>query len=172
MQDCDIILNRLLKILVRVGINRIMKNITIYTDGALRRYSDFKLGAWCYYMYDENGIDVKARIEDGDEVTNNRMEVQAVIEAFKRVADNTNVHLYADSQYVLYGLARDCVSKSNPDLWRQLADLIKNKHLSVKTTHVYGHQGITGNEVADKTMRAMLDQVIKKRKHAMQMLIF
>lgn len=149
-----------------------MKNITIYTDGALRRYSDFKLGAWCYYMYDSNGIDVKARIEDSGEVTNNRMEVQAVIEAFKQVNNNMHVHLYADSQYVLYGLARDCVSKSNQDLWHELADLITTKHLSVKTTHVYGHQGHIGNEVADKTMRVMLDQVIKKRKHAMQTLIF
>lgn len=152
-----------------------MTKIIVYTDGALRQYPDFKLGAWCYYAFDQSGIQVKARIVDEKEdsgATNNRMEVKAVIEACKIAPKNAIFELHADSKYVLLGLNRNCISKTNKDLWTELGDLIRTKHLIVKSYHVYGHQGHTGNEVADQTMRAMLDQVIKKRKHAMQKPIF
>lgn len=134
--------------------------LKIYTDGALRRRKNL-LGAWCYLLLEPKKAVIEAKIETAANITNNRMEVTAVINALKACPPNSEVKLYTDSQYVVYGAAEG-IQKTNVDLWRQFNDAVKDNHLTLKVEHVYGHQNDQGNNAVDLTMRRMLDMVIKK----------
>ena len=74
-----------------------MKNVIIYTDGACSVNPG--PGGWgCILIY--NGVE---REYSGfeDNTTNNRMEMQAVIEALSRLKEPCKVDLYSDSAYVV-----------------------------------------------------------------------
>lgn len=134
--------------------------LKIYTDGALRRRKNL-LGAWCYLLLEPEKAVIEAKIENAANITNNRMEVSAVINALKACPKNSEVELFTDSQYVVYGAAEG-IQKTNTDLWRQFNQVIKENNLDLNVTHVYGHQDNQGNNAVDLTMRHMLDMVIKK----------
>lgn len=134
----------------------------IYTDGALRRYPTFLVGAWCYYIIGKKKSLIRAQIEDYKGITNNRMEMQAVIEALK-ATNEQNITLYTDSQYVVLGLKRNCYSKTNVDLWNQMKTVTQGKN--IKVVHVMGHQDNVGNNIVDLTMRNMLDPLVKELKN-------
>jgi ribonuclease HI len=92
--------------------------------------------------------------------TNNRMELQAVIEALTALKRSSHVVLHTDSQYVMKGMtewirgwkARGWKTASkepvkNADLWRRLDELCALHH--IKWVWVRGHSGHNGNERAD-----------------------
>lgn len=131
----------------------------IYTDGALRNYQqkNWRIGAWCYHLEAKNQSKTQAFIEYNDPkqpVTNNRMELTAIIRAFENCKAGAKIVLLTDSQYCLYGI-NNLSQKSNKDLWAKYNALASN--LNVTAIHVYGHQGHFGNELVDLTMRDMLD---------------
>ena len=50
---------------------------------------------------------IEKEISGGDaNTTNNRMELSAVIEAFKRLKEPCDITLYSDSQYVCNGISK------------------------------------------------------------------
>jgi ribonuclease HI len=95
------------------------------------------------------------------ETTNNRMELQAAIEALKAIKRSLPVHLYTDSEYLRKGMTewlagwkknnwRTAAKKpvKNQDLWEQL-DMLATQH--IVTWHwVRGHNDHPENERADK----------------------
>lgn len=137
---------------------------TLYTDGALRRYKTFTLGAWGYVLFNNTACQVAAQVQDYAGVTNNQMETRAVSEALKLVPNNSTINLYTDSQYVINGFKNNFNLKSNKSFWQELKNIIQAKNLKVSYTHVYGHTGIKGNTAADLTMRKMLDKIVKAKK--------
>lgn len=136
-----------------------MSNIQIYTDGALRKRNGLK-GAWCCFVYNEQIAQLNSKIETTPDVTNNRMELSAVINGLKICPDKSTIDLYTDSQYVVFGITNGN-SKTNQDLWQQYYEIVSKLHLTVNVYHVYGHKDNIGNNVVDLTMRYMLDMVIK-----------
>ena len=98
--------------------------------------------------------------------TNNRMELQAVIEALKAIKPRFKgkTVLFSDSTYVLKGLQEwlpgwkkrgwKTASKKpvkNEDLWRELDALAAKR--DVDWRWVKGHAGDIGNERADELAR-------------------
>jgi ribonuclease HI len=100
--------------------------------------------------------------------TNNRMELQAVIEALKTLKawgkDQHKVTLHSDSKYVVDGanvwfpnwekdgrLARGQVF--NADLWQQLMTLVR-EFPNLYWVWVRGHNGDEMNEMVDKLAQA------------------
>lgn len=95
------------------------------------------------------------------ETTNNRMELQAAIEALKAIKRSLPIHLYTDSEYLRKGMTewlagwkknnwRTAAKKpvKNQDLWEQL-DILATQH--IVTWHwVRGHNDHPENERADK----------------------
>jgi ribonuclease HI len=109
------------------------------------------------------------------ETSNNRMEMQAVIEALKALQrTDILVTIYSDSSYVVDGInnwiyswhTQGWISKHggqilNVDLWKQIYDLImKFRHVDVEK--VAGHVGIEGNELADMLSKRGALEVAKK----------
>ena len=74
--------------------------VTIYTDGACK--GNPGPGGWGALM--RSGENVREIFGGELETTNNRMELTAVIEAFKALKRPCKVTLYLDSEYVRKGI--------------------------------------------------------------------
>jgi ribonuclease HI len=132
------------------------ETIEIFTDGACK--GNPGPGGWgallCW-----NGHEKELFGGEG-QTTNNRMELQAVIEALSSLKRRSNVRVYTDSQYVQQGISSwihnwkkrgwktaDKKPVKNEDLWRRL-DALAAEH-NIEWKWVRGHAGHEGNERAD-----------------------
>jgi ribonuclease HI len=134
-----------------------MSVITIYTDGAC--LGNPGPGGWgVLLIYGDH----KKELYGGEsDTTNNRMELQAAIEALVVLKKSSEVHLYTDSNYVKNGITswihgwkknnwRNSAKKpvKNVDLWQRL-DEVSAQH-NIDWRWVKGHAGDPGNEKADE----------------------
>ena len=105
------------------------------------------------------------------QTTNNRMELQAVIEALQALKRPVQVRLYTDSQYVRRGILEwlpqwkargwktaDRKPIKNQDLW-QLLETAAARH-RIEWHWVPGHAGIPGNERCDALANAAIDGLL------------
>ena len=136
------------------------KNIDIYVDGACS--GNPGPGGWgAVFSKDEK----ETTIAGGNPATtNNRMELQAAIEAIKALPTDFSATLYTDSQYVKNGITSWIIgwkkrgwmnSKNEPvknkDLWEELDSCAEKKKISWEW--VKGHDGHPLNEKADMLAR-------------------
>ncbi|MDD9912003.1 MAG: ribonuclease HI [Alphaproteobacteria bacterium] len=133
-----------------------MDKIDIYTDGACS--GNPGPGGWGAILI-WNGKE-KEIFGGEPDTTNNRMELQAVIEALSLLKRKCEVTVHTDSKYVQQGMsewlpswkANGWKKKGGPiknlDLWQAL-DAQARKH-SITWAWVKGHAGHPLNERADK----------------------
>jgi len=135
--------------------------ITIFTDGASS--GNPGPGGWgTIVAYDDRVVELGGR---EDRTTNNRMELQAVLEGLLFVIDQRinaqPITLFTDSSYVANGITtwikgwqkRNWTNQvgqpiANIDIWKKIALVLGDVHLSI--TNISGHSGIPGNERADE----------------------
>jgi len=142
--------------------------VTIYTDGACS--GNPGPGGWGVLLQTTRGGSAHERELCGGEAqtTNNRMELQAAIEALNALKRPCEVTLYTDSTYVKQGIESWLASwkrrgwmtagkkpVKNQDLWRAL-DEAQARH-EVTWRWVKGHAGDPGNERADELARKGLE---------------
>jgi ribonuclease HI len=139
------------------GVGATESVVEIWTDGACKgNPGPGGWGAWLRYGAREKELFGGAR-----DTTNNRMELQAVIEALASLKRRCRVVVHTDSQYVKGGITEwlpnwvrrgwrtaDNKPVKNADLWRRLAELAALHDVEWKW--VRGHAGIEGNERADE----------------------
>jgi ribonuclease HI len=132
----------------------------IFTDGACS--GNPGPGGWGALI---NGPDGARELTGGAaETTNNRMELQAAIEALKSLPDGSTICLTTDSVYVKDGITswiknwkargwKTAAKKpvKNVDLW-QVLDSQSQRH-QIEWRWVKGHAGHAGNERADELAR-------------------
>jgi len=98
--------------------------------------------------------------------TNNKMEIQAVIETLKYLNKNNkndDVTIFADSSYVLNGVTswiynwekngwRTANKKQvlNQELWKELISLVRESKVKIIWEKVKGHSGHVYNDRADE----------------------
>jgi len=101
-----------------------------------------------------------------EQTTNNRMELQAVIEALKliRTEDGLTIEVFTDSVYVINGISQwifnwkrnewksvEGEQISNRDLWEALeAEVMRLGRKNIHWHYVRGHTGVPGNERVDE----------------------
>lgn len=145
--------------------------LTVYTDGGC--IGNPGKGAWAYLV--DDGV-MRVEDTDGDPLTtNNKMELQAVIEALTAISKNSDwkgrpIRIHTDSQYVRNGItswiktwsqngwktaAKEPVK--NQDLWVQLQKWDQALHPEWKW--VKGHAGNPNNERCDQLVRRTMDQM-------------
>lgn len=143
-----------------------MAEIKIFTDGACS--GNPGPGGWGVLMQAfENGVLVKEKELSGgaDDTTNNRMELQAAIEALNALERPTRLTLTTDSAYVKNGITSwmtnwktrgwktaDKKPVKNEDLWRAL-DEASARH-EIDWQWIKGHAGHAENERADELARS------------------
>lgn len=132
------------------------QTVEIWTDGACK--GNPGPGGWGALL--RYGATEKKIYGGAWDTTNNRMEIQAVIEALQALKRPCRVIIHTDSQYVKKAMtewldawkARGWRTASrkpvkNADLWQQLERLIETHEVSWRW--VKGHAGDEGNEIAD-----------------------
>jgi ribonuclease HI len=141
-----------------------LKNVEIFTDGACR--GNPGPGGWGVLL---RYGDVERELFGGElNTTNNRMELQAAIEALKALSRPCSVDLTTDSVYVRNGITtwmdnwkkkgwRTAARKpvKNVDLWQAL-DTESQRH-QVRWHWVKGHSGHAENERADQLANRGID---------------
>ena len=104
----------------------------------------------------------KRYLRDGDfGVTNNRMELRAVLQALEELPDASTVELVSDSRYVVDALSKWIhgwrkrgwrTAEGTPVLNRDLIEAIdaRSRALKVRYSWVRGHAGHPLNELVDR----------------------
>lgn len=144
----------------------------LYTDGACS--GNPGPGGWAVVQINHATNEViHVRYGDSERTTNNFMELRALLEAIRWAKDYTGdmVRIYSDSSYGVKGITEwmkgwqkrgwrkaDGSPILNPELWKQIYAEWDPTKMSV--THIRGHAGHFGNEMADKYAVAAKDKKI------------
>lgn len=129
-----------------------MKRITLFSDGSSLGNPGF--GGYCAILrYKNNEKIICGSCAD---VTNNQMELRAVIEGIKAIKEPCEIEIVSDSNYVLKSILewldtwvkKDFKNVKNIDMWKEYLK-ISSKH-KITGTWVKGHVGHVENEKCDK----------------------
>ncbi|ANV98775.1 ribonuclease HI [Helicobacter enhydrae] len=141
-----------------------MKQVEIFCDGS--SLGNPGAGGWCAIMrYQE----VEKVLSGGEiNVTNNQMELRAVIESLKALKFPCHIILYSDSRYVCEGIntwlkswvQKDFKNVKNPTMWQEFLD-VSCRHL-IEARWVKGHNGHPENERCDKIAKAEASKRVNK----------
>ena len=148
--------------------------VVIYTDGGCS--GNPGPGGWAYVMRHVPTGREKEGFGAEMETTNNRMELQAVIEGLLALKRPARVKVVTDSSYVKNGMeswiegwkARNWMRKTsnglkpvkNVDLWQKL-DRVRQIH-DVTFEHVKGHSGHPENERCDTLAVGAYQAMVKE----------
>ena len=136
--------------------------IHLFTDGACS--GNPGPGGWGFILrHLPTGKEIE-RSGGVENTTNNRMELQAVVEGLGTLTRNCHVELFTDSVYVGKGISEwmpkwkkngwkrrqqsKWVPIKNEELWRQLDEQLQ-RH-KIKYTRVAGHSGHPENDRCDE----------------------
>ena len=132
------------------------KIVDLYSDGACK--GNPGVGGWGALL--RFGDVEKTLCGGARDTTNNRMELQAVIEGLKALNRACQVRVHTDSKYVQQGISEwmpNWIRRGwktagggavkNQDLWRELSEQAARHQ--VQWLWVKGHAGHPGNERAD-----------------------
>lgn len=133
--------------------------VTIYTDGACQ--GNPGPGGWAALL--RNGKHEKTLSGGEKDTTNNRMELQAALEALRTLKEPCQVILFTDSEYLKKGITewmpnwkrrnwqRKGGKLANVDLWMKLNEEIARHEIHWRW--VRGHAGNIYNERVDQLAR-------------------
>jgi ribonuclease HI len=142
--------------------------VTAYTDGGCRG-NPGGIGGWGAILINDDTGTALELWGSAQDTTNNRMELQAAIEALAALKQaGTSVRLHSDSQYVIKGMTEwisgwksrgwRTASKQpvlNREYWERLDELSARHHV---TWHwVKGHSGHVGNDRVDALANEAMD---------------
>ncbi len=143
-----------------------MKSVEVFTDGACR--GNPGPGGWGALL--RSGEHCRELRGADPETTNNRMELQAAIEALKALKEPCLVALTTDSVYVRDGITKWLANwerngwktaakkpVKNKDLWQALASEVTRHEVS--WFWVKGHSGHPENERADQLANKAIDDM-------------
>lgn len=147
----------------------------VYVDGsclANGQSGKARGGYGCYYG-DNDARNVSAPLDPNERQTNNRGELKAVLHAVRRATSDGStapLNIHTDSKYCIDGVTkwqqgwkqREYSGVENSDLWKDIDRAIADRQRqytratghsaesAVTFTHVRGHSGVHGNEMADR----------------------
>lgn len=118
----------------------------IYTDGAFSSLRN--RGGWSFVVV-KNDDKVYSNFDTQLNTTNNRMEIQASLEAMLWMKNNnvSSSIIVTDSMYVINTMTKDWKRNKNNDLWDKMDEAING--LTIDWQHVKGHSGNKWNELCD-----------------------
>lgn len=123
--------------------------VEIYTDGSV--FPNPGNGGWaCILKFGDQLKEISGGEKD---TTNNRMEIEAVIQGLKALKEGSKRYLiviYSDSQWVINACQGNWNIKKNLDKVKEAKDLISNGGWKIEWRWLKGHAGHEYNERCDK----------------------
>jgi ribonuclease HI len=151
-----------------------LSEVQLYTDGACS--GNPGPGGWAFLLVHPATGKSLERSGGEPETTNNRMELNAVIEGLSTLKRPSRVELFTDSVYVGKGLMEympkwkangwrrkegtKFVPVKNEELWRRLDELLARHQ--VKYTRVAGHSGHVENDRVDELAVAAYQKFLRR----------
>lgn len=149
-----------------------MSKIIIYTDGGVQNNGKKDCYGACAYVILKDGLHLNENVEYLFNTTNNRAEIQGILNALHYLKDNrlhnNKIIVHSDSQYCVKGCVewiynwhhkkylRDGKNIPNADLWRDMHELIINfNNLTFKW--VKGHEDNEMNNYVNDLCTAKQD---------------
>ena len=146
--------------------------IYLYVDGGVRNnQAESNIGSYAAILiYNGHEKEVSMGFRN---VTNNQMEIKAVIAGLKEMKRyDLPVEVYSDSAYVVNSInnkwvdgwakngwvKKDGKAVKNQELWTELFELLKEFD-DVTLIKVRGHSGHFGNERADELVNKTMDDM-------------
>lgn len=143
-----------------------MKKVTAYTDGACSNNPG--PGGWAAVLIYKGREKTLSGYEK--ETTNNRMELQAVLEALKALKETCEIEIHTDSAYIHNAFEKGWIDRwrhngwktaakkpvENQDLWQGILDVSQAHRVSYKK--VKGHAGDKYNTVCDELARKAIKE--------------
>jgi ribonuclease HI len=135
-------------------------SIEIYTDGSCLNNPNGPSG-WAFCIVSPTSV----LVQSGGVVnsTNNRMELQAVIEAIEWMGDSSSeesLKVFSDSLLTINCINRVWTPKSNLDLWERFWKAETQLKSSITWEWVKAHNGNYYNELVDKEARNAAKELI------------
>lgn len=119
-------------------------SIEIWTDGSCNPNPG--PGGWSAIIID--GAEQRELFGGEHDVTNNRMELLAVINGLSAIEQPSHITIFTDSKITMQCALKNWKRGANLDLWRQYDELARKHRVWFKK--VKGHNGVTLNERADE----------------------
>lgn len=135
--------------------SKTQKEITIFVDGGVQNNGQRDCYGACAYLILMDGLYLNENTECIYDTTNNRAEMQAILNALYYIKDNRlhthNITIHSDSQYCVNGCTawmyswvkkkfmRDGFNIPNSDLWQEMYRLVSN-FPNLKFNWVKGHE--------------------------------
>ncbi len=116
----------------------------LYTDGSCQPNPGS--GGWAYVILNANYKPLRFKAGRVNKTTNNRMELQAVIEGLKEIPEGSMVTIYTDSELITKYNSKG-YGKKNRDLVNKLIAL--NTIYDIEYVWIKGHDGNYWNEFVD-----------------------
>lgn len=143
-----------------------MKKVVIHSDGGC--HGNPGPGGWAAVLaYGKHVREISGGVPA---TTNNRMELQAAIEALRILKEPCEIDFHTDSQYVRHGISQWIAGwkrngwrtsakqpVKNADLWQQLD--AATAHHQIHWHWVKGHAGHADNERCDELANAAIAKV-------------
>lgn len=147
-----------------------MINIEVYADGSCKpTHNGYVAGSGIYIKkckFMEKDIKLISKVPHKQ--TSQRAEIYAVVVSLDYISKNILnkfnndqkylIHIFTDSMYVIKCAQKIFNRIKNRDLFDMYDKLAKNKN--IKFSHVKGHTGVLGNEIADQLANKCVDRII------------
>jgi len=128
----------------------------IYTDGLCLKNPG--IGGWAFILLENNKqISMSGSSEF---TTNNRMKLQAVIEALSFIKSNECI-IFTDSRWIINCATGLWKRKSNLDLWKKYENILKNR--KIYWNWVKAHNDNKYNNLVDNLARSEAKNMKNKK---------
>ena len=140
----------------------IIPDYICYTDGSCNNLSPYGEGGAAYIILDSNGNHIKQNSKGFLGVSNNKMELMAILSAVASVPAGSNLLVRTDSQYCIQVLTNkrnaDNFTRPNANVIRQYF-VYAARLKSVRFEWVKGHDGNEYNELVDALAQSRTEEM-------------
>ena len=139
-----------------------MSSYSAFTDGSSDNKNPLRPGGSAYIIFDSQGNEVKRMSKGFMGVTNNKMELLAIVSVVNSLPPNSSVTIHSDSQYSINVLSGRWRASENLKVINLYRRLVAEKNIKVTFEWVRGHNGDVYNELCDQMARGEYQKMLGK----------
>ena len=140
----------------------IENSYSAFTDGSSDNKNPLRPGGSAYIIFDSQGNEVKRMSKGFMGVTNNKMELLAIVSVVNSLPPNSSVTIHSDSQYSINVLSGRWRASENLKVINLYRRIVAEKNIKVTFEWVRGHNGDVYNELCDQMARGEYQKMLGK----------